>query len=383
MKKKNVADKKMSLELLTTYPVVELLTNYKKRKSIKTTERRFRSDSSFVRTAKQYLLQANLSRVEYTAWLQKDDCNLFIIGEHHGPHATQCPRITDAIAKIIEETPEKIDLIIEHSKPGTHIYKKGSQLQDLVAIYGHCFTEHNCPVRVHWGDPDNSERNERSLELLMDLILLHKSDSALVLKESNNQDAYDLVEKLFTGNGLVKHEINKAKIPYADLLRIYKNSYDFYMTTVEEEFQKYVAELNVFPLSDDWQKTFKEWEDFKSNYSKHSEGQARALFEEENPFRLIFYNQWVKFRIDKWNRDKAFFVMLRLVTDYYVVARILKSLMKNVIYYGGVMHLQNVVYILDKLGFTIKDIKKGQCDISAFAVNIPFDTLYQGQQLFK
>lgn len=52
---------------------------------------------------------------------------------------------------------------------------------------------------------------------------------------------------------------------------------------------------------------------------------------------------------------------LRCVIDIYMVARMLKSNMKNVIYYSGNAHSQNVIRILTALRFRIKQQVNGEC----------------------
>lgn len=52
---------------------------------------------------------------------------------------------------------------------------------------------------------------------------------------------------------------------------------------------------------------------------------------------------------------------LRCVIDIYTVARMLKSNMKNVIYYSGNGHTQNMIRILTALQFRIKQQINGEC----------------------
>ena len=52
---------------------------------------------------------------------------------------------------------------------------------------------------------------------------------------------------------------------------------------------------------------------------------------------------------------------LRNVIDFYTVARMVKSNMKNVIYYAGDIHTSNVIRILLDLNFYIKQQIQGEC----------------------
>ena len=72
-------------------------------------------DNPFIALCKKYIMKSSLDNVDRKVWLNKEDCNIFIIGEHHKPHE-RCTSILDMFRKLFRENdknPVLIDLLVE------------------------------------------------------------------------------------------------------------------------------------------------------------------------------------------------------------------------------------------------------------------------------
>jgi uncharacterized iron-regulated protein len=104
----------------------------------------------------------NIDRVIETSWLQKNNCNVFLIGEVHKSHQ-KCKPILEIFKSLIQQNSKlmlDIDVFVEifqhdtvHVLDKHKVPKKDVQINHVRKYFNKCFTEHNCPMRIHWADP--------------------------------------------------------------------------------------------------------------------------------------------------------------------------------------------------------------------------------------
>jgi len=274
-------------------------------------------ENSFIKLCKAYIMDPKLDLVLQTSWLSHKDCNIFTIGEVHGVH-TKCSSILDMFTSMIEmnnslSKPIKFDIMIEHTqqysdelKPykDIEIYNKPTYAQMTQVRYflNQCLHNRNCNIRVHWADPTHtSKRLPEWLEELAEIGLNSSSNEWVKRpKISDELEMISDVSKLLTENPIVVKEIQKAS----------KINPKFNLAFATQHF------MNT--LYKDIQDTNIPW---------------------------IF---WVN-------------THLRYVMDFYTVARIIKLNMKNVIFYAGNSHTNNVIDILSALDFKLIRTMNGTC----------------------
>ena len=77
---------------------------------------------------------------------------------------------------------------------------------------------------------------------------------------------------------------------------------------------------------------------------------------------LKIYDITKKLYIYKIDYNYIIFIMDRSVMDFYTMARIIKSKMKNIIIYAGQNHTERIIFILNKyFGFNVKKQILGEC----------------------
>jgi hypothetical protein len=278
----------------------------------------------FMRLCLKYIMVPNLDSVVSTTWLNNDKCNIFLIGEIHKQH-TQCVSIFDMFNKLVEDiTPNnsKIDLMIELSQSDLNLlikykfnteYKynsKYSQLDNVRLKFWKCILNRGivpgCPLRVHWSDATQIDHHVPTKNIYPWLIELAKTPL-------NNDD--------WTNN---------------------------------LEITKYFKEETDIPkLLTENTKVMKEIRDATVTNEKFNEQFATDKFADE--YTLLRK----QFSITNWKLLVGF--MLRAVMDFYVVARIIRLDMKNVIFYGGNKHASRIMRILSALDFKTIKVVKGAC----------------------
>jgi hypothetical protein len=261
-----------------------------------------------------------LDLVLQTTWLSHKDCNIFTIGETHGVYSihTKCSPILDMFKSMIEMNnslpkPIKFDIMVEYTQQYSNELKPYKdigiqdkptydQLNRVRYFLNQCLHNRNCNIRVHWADPTHtSKRLPEWLEELAEIGLSKKATEWLERPKIVEmiEEASD-VSKLLTENPLVIKEIQKASI-------------------INPRF-------NI---------------EFAKQHFMNS-------FYTEIQNTGIPWIYWVNTR-------------LRYVMDFYTVARIIKSNMKNVVFYAGNAHTTNVIDILSALDFKLIRSVNGTC----------------------
>jgi hypothetical protein len=258
----------------------------------------------------------NLDRVIKTTWLQKNNCNVFLIGEVHRPHQ-KCIPLIDMFKNLVQHASTiDIDLFVEIFQHDTvHVFdhhkvpKKDVQMNHVRKYFNKCFTEHNCPMRIHWADPTQTNLQKNIHPWLIEL----------------SKDSFTF----FTNNWLKNKKITSFFNKEKDIPRLLTDN-----RIVVKEIGKAFAVNKHFTL------------DF-----------ATKLFME---FYLKIKEKFLK-EYNNFNWTHLVTFQLRFVIDFYVAARIIKSNMKNVIYYAGYAHTTNITTILNALDFKTKESVSGNC----------------------
>jgi len=258
----------------------------------------------------KYIMNTALEAVLSKYWLQKGDCNIFLIGENHQPRNFKCIGIYDmftTLIRIIEKVDIKpsIDIMLEltESEIKTSAFKprdmsfsewihllgnntESLQINEVRHLLGSCIDKtNNCPFKVHWSDSNGMLPNARPYDAypkwVSDLTNLKFGVPAEV-----DYTPEELVD-LLTHHLIVKKEIEKAE----------KINPSFNMEFSKKIFKEIIKNVNDYAQSD----------------------------------HLIY--------------------IMRSIIDFYTSARIIAKDMKNIIVYEGHAHIKNVVYILSKLDY--------------------------------
>ena len=280
-----------------------------------------------------------LDHVIQTTLLQKDDINIFLIGEEHAKHDNKkCKGIFEMFHKLTEdlttnykskESNIKIDLMIELRKEdsyGKNSYESESyeslkkkdynqleKVRQLFIDYINNKNKNMCDyLRVHWIDPISNGRDfeDEWLPRFFKIVSSEEEDYNNVRspiwerKEENIVQYFNprkdpkQINKLLTDNPIIIGEIDKIK----------KKNIDGILSLFSSIF------LNMYEIR-----------------------------------KKIF-----GFKI-------AVFEMYRTVMDFYTIARIIQKDMKNVIIYAGDNHIENIKLILcSHFNFKCKTIE-GKC----------------------
>ena len=284
--------------------------------------------NSFIGLMQKNVMIPTLDSVKNKTWLQKDDCNIFLIGEKHSAKTNpSCVGIYEMLTDILDEiqtgTFPPIDLMLELTQKDNALYFKNRksynlfslQINNVRKLLSQCSTLRDCGINVHWTDINTMHKNvkksdkpcdttgvkgaDRLPTWILDLakISLFQDWSKLTHVKAKLQTEED-IPKLLTEHCVVKKEIDKASLLYPQ----------FTMKFAERLFKQIV----------------------------------------KDEFKVFTYEGRVQ-------------LALRSVIDFYTVARILKSNMKNVIVYAGNLHTNNVITILLELGFHVMEQKPGTC----------------------
>lgn len=262
----------------------------------------------FVLLCTKHLLVPTLDSVVRTSWLARDGCNVFLIGERHAPH-TKCGSIRKMFEALFLDNsadPIEFDLILEYLQRDKErdSLEGQTQLTKAKQLFHTCIKHHNCDVRVHWGDP--SITTHGLPKWLVDLARYDVRKGEWVDWTDNPAIARVLREKgdlvkILTENRVAMKEIAKAA----------KVNPQFTVEFAKQMFL-YFCDLN------------QRW------YAKESWRHVAVLG-------------------------------TRVIMDIYAVARIIKSRMKNVIFYGGDNHATRCITLLTALKFTKMLSVAGTC----------------------
>ena len=258
-------------------------------------------ENPFIALCKKYIMNSKLDHVHRKVWLNKEDCNIFTIGEYHKPHE-RCTSILDMFKKLLSENtknPVHIDLLIELLPVDVYTYAVSVnhdvvQMGQVRQFLSPCVqTKGSCSnVHGHWADTgkDIKDRLPKWIKELnnynLPLVGLHWKENPDISRVLRNKED---VSKILTENVMTVKEINKA----------------------EKIFPNFTIKFAV---------------DLFMGWVTWGEGDYGWI-----------YNAGM---ISRW------------VMDFYTAARIIKSKFKNVIFYAGNTHTEHVIEILTKLGFS-------------------------------
>ena len=274
------------------------------------------STNAFTDLCNYHIMEQNLDEVIEKSWLQNGPSNIFLIGEHHQPH-TKCIGLLDMFERLVADVKRlnmvDVDLLIEHTQHDTlrevieqhtALTSESEQINYVRDYFNTCFLNRNCDIRVHWTDPSMSNKIYEWLNLLAK----EKLYSIEWVKKPSIYDSFNSeadIPRLVTDNVILMKEIRKAS--------------------------RYVPQFTI------------EW------------------------VLGLFMEQYIKYSINQeFSWKKIVTTQLRHVMDFYTVARILSFQMKNVIVYGGFVHMTYIKYLLKQLNYITVDTVNGQCftDIS-------------------
>ena len=269
------------------------------------------STNAFTDLCNRHIMGQNLDEVIEKSWLQNGPSNIFLIGEHHQPH-TKCIGILDMFKRLVADVKRHnmvdVDLLIEHTQydtlpeviaQHTALTSESYQINYVRDHFNTCIINRNCDIRVHWTDPSMSKKIEEWM------LLLAKEDPGYIewVKKTSIYDSFnseDDIPRLVTDNVILMKEIRKAS--------------------------RYVPQFTI------------EW------------------------VLGLFMEQYIKYSINQeFSWKKIVTIQLRHVMDFYTVARILSFQMKNVIVYGGFVHMTYIKYLLKQLNYITVDTVNGQC----------------------
>jgi len=279
----------------------------------------------FIKFCKLLIMINDLDSVVKTTWLQNNDCNIFLVGEIHKRHEqTNCKEILSLFKKLIKIQNIQIDLMVEFKNTDVskgfyktlenerRLDKKDFQMNEVRNLLIDCIQHKSCDnIHVHWTDPLVSPENKRYNKLPKWIKILNTYtyptfdfswiNNKEITKYFNPKKNEDDILNLLLKNPIAMKEIKKA----------YKINPFFEINNIKSIF------LEIYDIT----KTFYEKED-----------------------------------------DDIIFSMSRTVMDFYTIARIIKSDMKNVIIYVGLNHSERIIYIFNKyLNFNIKQEVIGSC----------------------
>ena len=269
-------------------------------------------ENDFITLCNKHIMVPTLDRVVQTSFLSNKDCTVFLIGELHGKHS-KCVEILEMFKQLVKENttlskPVQIDLMIEYLQFDT--VAKGSdynndylQINNIRNHFHDCIQKHNCNTRVHWTDPSYTRHKKDIHNWLSEISRTEffKDDWIKNKKITDYFNKESDMPTLLTENRFVVKEIKKA------------------------------SKVNpVFTL------------EFATKLFMDSYSNNKKIFSESTWQKLVKLQN-------------------RYVMDFYVVARIIKLKMKNVIYYAGNNHIIHIINILTALNFkTIKNVT-GKC----------------------
>ena len=296
-------------------------------------KRQLEESKKFIDLCEKFIMTDKLDHVYQSTWLKNGDYNIFLIGEEHKPHDNlKCIGILDMFRKLIEKNPKNdmnIDFFIEIYN--RYVYNDDlynfkydiinkAQIYNIRIAFLNCIKSKKCPyIRVHWTDPSIiSEKDKNYKKLPKWLKLLQEySGEGFSIKDDND---------------FKKWKKNKKILKY---------------------FNPYINENDILKLLTENIIVIKEFNKVFLLYPMFNIEKIKSIFLE-----IYFITK----KMYKNNYDYTIFSMDRTVMDFYSVARILKSQMKNVIFYAGNNHIERIIFILNTyFGFYIKNKILGTC----------------------
>ena len=278
----------------------------------------------FIELCNTHIMVHNLEHVIQTTHLQKNDCNIFFIGEEHlkreYENAEMCEGILDTLKDLTKDTTNNkinIDFFIEISNKyvfDSEIYNftnSKTQMTDVINEFINCIKTKKCPfISVHWSDPTYISEKDKRYKKIPNWLKLYQ------LYSENDFDWKDL-------------------------------------TSITKYFNPYKNENTIIKLLIDNHIVMKEID---------KASKVNPLFNIKK-IKYIFLNMYKKIKKYYKNDMKlVIFTMDRTVMDFYTISRIIKSEMKNVLFYGGDNHVERIKHILIKyFDFYQVDTYEGHC----------------------
>ena len=314
----------------------EIQTNSRRTREIQTVRRvereitKISSDNperdTFIEMGK-YIMGTSLEAVMNKFWIQKGDCNIFLIGENHQQRNFKCIGINEmftTLIQIIEKVDIKppIDIMLEikqnqvhdiRFKPPDMLLSRWGlllgnpttlQINQVRNLLGSCIYKANhCPVKVHWSDSNG-------------------------MLPYANQD--------------IDYTYSLDHFPVA-------RAYEAYPSRMKDITNLPFGSPNEIDIPDD------EIVDFLTHHLILKKEIEKA--EKVNPsftmdFSKTIFKEFIK-QVNAHAQSDHLLFKMRYIIDFYTSARIIAKGMKNVIVYGGDVHIQNVVHILSKLDYNI------------------------------
>ena len=269
-------------------------------------------DDDFIRLGLTHIMDNNLEWALSKTWLQKEDCNIFMIGEAHAPRNGKCNGTYETFVDIIRQVESRqiqVDVMLEMSQEDVEYMKDSlspdlhkrshmidmrmsqlSQINMVRQLFVNCIKHKNCPIRVHWSDATQLYTNKRVPGWLHEFgktpAVNWNGTPAISSELKTNRQ----LMKLLIKNGVVMKEIQKAE-------------------KVNPKFNLVFAKIFL----------------------------NKIIIENKTESEL-----------------KRTFNVFRTVMDIYTTARIIKLRMKNVIVYVGENHAKRIIRILESLGFNTR-----------------------------
>ena len=298
----------------------------------------------FINLGIYHIMNTPLEHVYTKTWMQKDDCNIFLIGEHHYIRNGKCTGIHEMFQGLLKDVIKfqispKVDIMVETNEKimdknvdtfdiDTSPYLHFRQINNVRRLLSPCIKSKNCPFNVHWTDP----------------------------------------------NSMIPNRIDTYNWTYKFYKRIYTK------TNRKNRLPEWIREIDEHSSKGEW----------SNNYTPKSVMIRENLYDNKNIIKLLTEHGVVMKEIEKASlvdprftidfAKKAFtnvikeiqkdndtpntyiYRCLRRVTDIYAAARIISKSMKNVIIYEGNNHIIFLKKIFTDLGYTNKMEKtNNQC----------------------
>jgi hypothetical protein len=258
-----------------------------------------------------------------STWLQKEDCNIFLLGETHSTSKGVYEMFVSLLKDLPTRNVPRIDLMLEVTQESDlnfytnrHLRsaalhfdilsKESGELNKVRHLLSQCSRTRDCELNVHWMDPNT----------MFKVFHLDKPCGAKGVKGADR---------------LPRWIYELSKIPISKTA----------------EFNHRIQDKLQSP--DDLIKLLTEHCVVKKEIERASKVHPQFTMDFAIPLFLEFINKYSKYKL-VWRAQLS----LRAAIDFYTAARIIKSRMKNVMVYGGNSHTSNIITILSRLGFQVK-----------------------------
>ena len=287
------------------------------------------SETFFKDLCERHIMNTNLEWVHQKTCLQKDGCNIYLIGEEHNARNYKCTGIYEMFESFLKEIHQSdikplIHVMLEVNEleveEQSHVdftsalmdkHDTQFQLSMIRKLFYKCIKHKNCDIKVHWADPNKMAPGTGSNFIRNTIV-------PRWITELQRYTSNISVDTDWTDNPLISSELDK---PY-DYLKILTQH-----SVVTKEIHK------------------------ASMVNPH--------------FTLRFCKELFAIWARKYNVEHDYILcanyLIRDVMDFYTAARIIKSNMKNVVVYAGNKHTNNLITIFTELGFSERHTTNTEC----------------------